>query len=129
VLPLLGSYVTPTADKDEDLRVNGLIQSQNWPIGFNPSREVVVWDQGDEIWDEEDGVSPFPLGVYSPDMPLDWTADREVDEVLLLPILDASVSKEELHRETMVAHQKTKGRADVLNLKSSINYDNDYATS
>jgi hypothetical protein len=48
-----------------------------------------VWDQGDE----EDGVSPFPLGVYPPDMPLDWAADGEEDEVLLLAILDASVAK------------------------------------
>jgi len=24
--------------------VNGLGQSQKWPVGFGPSREVVVWD-------------------------------------------------------------------------------------
>jgi hypothetical protein len=30
--------------------VNGLSKSQKWLIGFNPSREVVVWEQCDEIW-------------------------------------------------------------------------------
>jgi hypothetical protein len=69
------------------------------------------------------------LDVYPPDMPLDWAADGEEDEVPLLAILDPSVSKEKFHQETMVAHQKTKGRGEVLNLKSSINYDNDCATS
>jgi hypothetical protein len=62
-------------------------------------------------------------------MPLDWAADDEEDEVLLLAILDASVSKEEFHQETMVACQKTKGKREVLNLKSSINYGDDCATS
>jgi hypothetical protein len=60
------------------------------------------------------------LGVY----PLD-----EEDEASLLPILDARVSEEEFHRESMVARQKTKGRREMLNLKSSVNYGDDYATS
>jgi len=47
------------------------------------------------------------LGVYLPDMPLDWAADDEEDEVLLLAILDASVSKEEFHQET---RPKVRGR-------------------
>jgi hypothetical protein len=62
-------------------------------------------------------------------MPLDWAADGEEDEVPLLAILDASVSEEEFHYESMVLRQKTKGRKEVLNLKSSINYGDDYATS
>jgi hypothetical protein len=77
----LGSCVTPTGDKDEDFRVNGLIQSQKWPVCFGSSGEVVVWDQDNEGWDGDDGVSPFPLGIYPPDLPLDWAADGEEDEV------------------------------------------------
>jgi hypothetical protein len=76
---LLGCCVSPSADKGEDLRVNCLVESQKWPVGFGPSGEVVVCDQGEEGYDGEDGVSPFPLGVYPPD---------EEDEVLLLAILD-----------------------------------------
>jgi hypothetical protein len=57
-----------------------------------------MWDQGTEVWDGKDGVSPFPLGVNPPD---------EEDEASLLAILDASVSEEEFHREYMVARQKT----------------------
>jgi hypothetical protein len=99
----LGHCVSPPAEKGEDLRVNGLIEYG----------EIVVWDQGDEAWDWEDGVCPFPLGVYSPDMHLDWAKDGEEDEVPLLAILDASVSEVEFHRESMVARQKTKGRRVV----------------
>jgi hypothetical protein len=97
-----------------------MVESQKWPIGFNLSGEVVVWDQGDEVWDGEDVVSPSPLGVFPPD---------EEDKAPLLAILDANVSEEEFHRESMVARQKTKGRREMLNLKSSINYGDDYATS
>jgi len=68
------------------------------------------------------------LGVYPPDMPLDWAMNGEEDEVPLFPILDVSVNEEEFHRESIVACQKTSGRRDVLNLKSSINYGDDYAT-
>jgi len=45
----LGRFVSPPAEKGEDLRVNNLIESQKWPASFGSSREVVVWDQGDEI--------------------------------------------------------------------------------
>jgi len=40
----LGCCDSPAVYKDEDLWVNGLGQSQKWPVGFGPSREVVVWD-------------------------------------------------------------------------------------
>jgi hypothetical protein len=100
--------------------VSCLVESQRWSVGFSPFGEVVMWDQGDEVWDGEDGVSPFPLGVYPPD---------EEDEAPLLAILDARVSEEEFHRESMVVRQKTKGKKEMLNLKSSINYGDDYATS
>jgi hypothetical protein len=42
--PLLGRCVSPKVDKGEDLRVNGLIESQKWQVGFGPSGEVVVRD-------------------------------------------------------------------------------------
>lgn len=119
--PHLGCCVTPTVDKGEDLRVNGLIEFQKWLVGFGLSGEVVVQDQGVEVWDGEDGVSSFPLGVYLPNMHLDWVEDCEEDEVLLLDIFDASVSEEEFLLESMVTRQKTKGRREVLNLKNSIN--------
>jgi len=39
-----------------------------------------VWDHGDEIWNWEDGESPFPLGNLYSDMPLDWAMDGFHDE-------------------------------------------------
>jgi len=45
----LGGCVTPYVRKCDDSRVNGLSQSQKWPIGFGPSREMIVWEQGDKI--------------------------------------------------------------------------------
>jgi len=51
-------------------------------------------------------------------MHLDLAGDGEEYEVPLLAILDASASEEEFHRESIVARQKTKGRREVLNLKS-----------
>jgi hypothetical protein len=60
--------------------VNGLSQSQKWPIGFGPSGEVVVWEQGEEIWDGEDGDYPYPLGILPPNLALDWEMDCVEDE-------------------------------------------------
>jgi len=68
---LLGGCGTPNDEKDEDSRINGLIQSQKWPVGFGQDGESIVWDQGNEIWYGEDGESPYPFGVLDPDMPLD----------------------------------------------------------
>lgn len=81
-----------------------------------------MWDQSDELWDGEDGVSPHPLGVLLSNMPLDWAWDGEEDEDLSLAILDAM--EEDFHRETKVVRPKSKGRRELLNLKSSINYGN-----
>lgn len=39
---LLGRCVSSSADKGKDLRVNCLVESQKWPIGFGPSGEFVV---------------------------------------------------------------------------------------
>jgi hypothetical protein len=60
-------------------------------------------------------------------MPFDWVMDGDEGEDLSLAILDAIV--EEFYWETMVAHQKTKGIREILNLKSSINYGDASASS
>jgi hypothetical protein len=61
---------------------NGLLQSQKWLVIFSPSGEIVVWDQGDGVWDGEDGDSLVPRGVFPPGMPLDWALDGVEDEDL-----------------------------------------------
>jgi hypothetical protein len=115
----LGGCFTPTVEKGDDFRVNGLSQSHKWPIGFGPSREV-VWEQGDEIWDGEDRDSPYPLDILPPNMALDWELDSVEDKDPSLPILDAF--EEDFLRKVKVVHLKTKGRREILNLVSSINY-------
>jgi hypothetical protein len=67
----------PTAIKGEDFRVNGLTQSQKWLVGFNPSGDVVAWEQGNKIWDGEDGDSLYPLSVLPLKLALDWELDSE----------------------------------------------------
>jgi hypothetical protein len=52
-------------------------------------------------------------------LPLDWEMDGVQDEESLA-ILDAL--EEDIHRDKMIARQKTKGKRELLNLKSSINY-------
>ena len=119
--PLCGcTSDTIIAEKREDFRLTGLAQSQKWPIHFGQFGEIVVWDQGGEIWDEEDGVSPFPLDAYFLDMSLDWLMDGEEDKDLSLAILEDI--EEDYHRVVKVAHPKSLGKRVLLNLKSSINY-------
>jgi hypothetical protein len=100
----------------EDSRLNGLTQSQKWPVGFGSSEEIVVWDQGCEIWDEE---YPFSLNAYPPNMFLGWLSDSEEDEDTSLVLVDAF---EDYHPVGKVARHKSKGKRELLNLKSSINY-------
>jgi hypothetical protein len=50
---------------------------------------------------------------------LDWTLDG-VHGKESLAILDAM--EDDFHRDKMIARQKTKGKSELLNLKSSINY-------
>jgi len=76
---LLGGCVTPIAEKGVDFKLDGLIQSQKWPVSFAPSGEIVVWDQSEEVWVGEDGDSSHPLGVCPPDMPLDGVLDGDKD--------------------------------------------------
>jgi hypothetical protein len=66
------SSVIPNVDKGGDSRLTGLIQSQKWLVGFGPSLEAMVWDQGNDLYDKKDGDFPYPLGVFPPAMPLDW---------------------------------------------------------
>jgi hypothetical protein len=106
---------------------NGLIQSQKWPVSFGPSREIVMWDEDNEVWDGEDGDSLVPFGVFLPGMLLDWALNGVEDEDPSSTILDAI--EEDFHREVKVARPKTKGRRQLLNLKSSINYSDASATS
>jgi hypothetical protein len=61
------------------------------------------------------------LGVCPPDMPLDWVLDGVEDEDLSFAILDAN--EEDFHQVKKLARLKTKGKREVLNLKSSIKYD------
>lgn len=74
-----------------------------------------------------DGDSPHPLGVYPPEMSLDWVLDGDEGEDLSLVILDAI--EEDFLREVKVAHLKIKGWRELRNLKSSINYGDASASS
>jgi len=64
----------------------------------------VVWDEDDDLWDG---------------MPLDWAVDGVHGEEFLA-IQDAM--EEEFYQDKMITRQKTKGKRELLNLKSSINY-------
>lgn len=86
-----------------------------------------MWEQGDEIWDGEAGDSPYPLDVLPPRMALDWEVDSIEDEDPSLAILDAF--EEDFLREVKVACPKSKGRRGILNLVSSINYDDASAST
>jgi len=103
----LSGCVTPIFEKGNEFRVNDLSQSQKWLVGFDLSREVVVWEQGDKIWDGEAGDSSYPLGVLPPSMALDWEVDSAEDEDLSLAILDAFeedfLQKVSLHTQSLKA--------------------------
>jgi hypothetical protein len=58
------------------------------------------------------------LGVYPPDMPLDWASDGVEDEDLSIAILDAI--ENDFHQVKKGTRLKTKGRREVLNLESFI---------
>jgi hypothetical protein len=93
---------------------NGFSQSKNWPIGFDHNGEIVVWEEEDEFWDG---------------LPLDWALDEDFalagdfgEEAMA--IRDAM--EEEFQRDKMIARQKSKGKRELLNLHSSINYGDDF---
>jgi hypothetical protein len=95
----LGCRIIPSS-----VEGNGVSQSQEWPVGFDLNGELVVWEKDDDFWD----------GLL-----LDWLLDRVQGEESLA-ILDAM--EDEFHRDKIIARQKTKGKRELLNLKSSINY-------
>jgi hypothetical protein len=79
-----------------------------------------VWDQGAEGWVGEEGDSPYPLGVFPPDMTLDWVSDGVEDENTSFALLDAI--EEDFHQVYKGKRLKIKRRRELQNLKSSINY-------
>jgi len=83
---------------------NGLSLSHNWPVGFDYNGEFVAWEEDDVFWDG---------------LPLDWALDGAFEEEALA-IRD--VMEEEFLREKMLACQKSKGKRELLNLQSSIDY-------
>jgi len=105
-----------------NFRSDGLIQSQKWLVGFGLFGEIVVWDQGvEDLVGEEEGKERLKCcSLSAPDMPLDWASDGVEDEDLSFAILDAI--KEGFHRVKKGTRRKTKGRRELLNLESSINY-------
>lgn len=70
----------------------------------------MAWEEDDELWD----------GLL-----LDWALDGAFEEVLAI----RDVMEEEFLREKMLACQKSKGKKELLNLQSSINYSDDLASS
>jgi hypothetical protein len=83
---------------------NSFSQSRNWPIGFDHNGEIVVWEEDVDLWD----VSP-----------LDWALEGAFGDEALA-IRDAM--EEEFQRDKMISRQKSKGKRELLNLHSSINY-------
>jgi hypothetical protein len=67
------------------------------------------------------------LGVLPPELALDWEFDSEEDMDPSLAILEAI--EEDFHQRVKAARPKTKGRSEVLNLVSSINYGDSSAAS
>ncbi|XP_059445810.1 uncharacterized protein LOC132177482 [Corylus avellana] len=90
-----------------DVKLTGLIQSRKWLVGFGPSNKIVVWDQGDEVWDGDYGDFSYPLDAFSPD-PLDWVLDCDEDEDPTLALLD--VVKEDFLREERLGGIRLKAR-------------------
>jgi hypothetical protein len=63
----------------------GLSQLQIWPVGFSPFGEIIVRDEGGELWDGVDGDSPI-LKVYHPtgNSLVEWTIGLMIPFLILL---------------------------------------------
>jgi hypothetical protein len=85
---------------------NGFSQSRNWPVGFDHNGETVVWEEEeeDDFWDG---------------LPLDWALEGDFGEEALAI---RNAMEEDFQPEKMIARQKYKGKMELLNLHSSINY-------
>ena len=57
-MPIVLSTLSEVVEEREDSNWNGLLQSQNWSVGFGPFGEIAVWDK--------DGDNLFPLVVCHP---------------------------------------------------------------
>jgi hypothetical protein len=79
----LSGCASPIAEKGVIFRSDGLIESQKWPVGFVPSGEIVVWDQGDEVWVGEEGDFPYPWVSILPTCP--WIGCRMVLRMKIRP--------------------------------------------
>jgi hypothetical protein len=79
----LSGCASPIAENDANFRSVGLTQSQKWPVGFGPSGEIVVWDQGDEVWVGEEGDFPYPWVSILPTCP--WIGCRMVLRMKIRP--------------------------------------------
>jgi hypothetical protein len=82
--------------------LNGFSQSRNWPVGFDHNEEIVVWEEEeDDYWD---GLT------------LDWAMDGDFGE-------EAMAIRDTMEEEfQLITRQKSKGKMELLNLHSSINY-------
>jgi hypothetical protein len=82
--------------------LNGFSQSRNWPVGFDHNGEIVVLEEEDD--DYWDGLS------------LDWAMDGDFGE-------EAMAIRDAMEEEfQLIARQKFKEKEELLNLHSSINY-------
>jgi len=84
------------------------------PVGFDHNGEIVVWEEEDDFGDG---------------LPLDWVLDGDFALDMdfgeeAMAIRDAM--EEEFQRDKMIARQKSKGKRELLNLHSSINYGDDF---
>jgi hypothetical protein len=77
---------------------------RNWPVDFDHNGEIIVWEEEDDYWEG---------------LPLDWALEGAFGEEALT-IRDAM--EEDFQQEKMFARQKSKGKRELLNLHSSINY-------
>jgi hypothetical protein len=95
-----GGVVGPSSPSSGCL--NGFSQSQNWPIGFDHNGKIVVWEEEeDDYWDG---------------LPLYWVINGDFGEEAMA-IQDAMEEEFQL-----IARQKSKGKIELLYLRSSINY-------
>jgi hypothetical protein len=112
--PQESPFVQPPLADDKETR---LAQSHKWPVGFGvgSSLELVVRDQGHDIWVWEDieedllGDFPYPLGVFSPATFLDWALVGDSCEGI-------KDTKENHPRKVKGVRPKPKSRRELLNL-------------
>lgn len=101
-----------------------MAQSQKWPVGFGlgSSLELVVRDQGGNIWVGEDIEEellrdfPYPSGVFPHATFLDWALVGDSCEGI-------KDTEEDNPRKVKGVRPKPSNRMKLLNLECSINCD------